>query len=475
MDGLLGMVLPAEPGAGVAGQPPVGASGGGITLDRFMQALSGQESGGNYTARNSRTGAYGKYQILPSNWPAWAKEAGIPGAPATPENQEIVARFKIQQYYNTYGNWADVASVWYSGQPLSAFSTDAQTRGQGPSGSETSILSYVNNILMNAGGSSSSMPSTDWQARYNQTYAKWEPLDRRVRPYGDDHVFYRQGVGLIGVEPVGIQSDPTKPGYGTAQTKEVVLLSEAEYQEWDTLTADIDRLEAEYEAGGGDLQDAIQRATFNYSMDPRNIDAENAAAAYGRELDVRQQATSVAATRIQNQHEIQNDAEDSFNSYMGGSNNWGSTFRAPRMRLPSAEDIYKQSIEDVKKGLPEVPGRPYYSGPPLPDGNRLPFDSLRPSSASTTEGQTRTPWWQRTADFFAPKQALPRPYQTAQDLVAGGATGSADNPRSYVAQPRSAGGSWGEPISGSVVEKPSSFHKVRGLPVLPKKRWFWGL
>ena len=41
--------------------------------NRFLYALGQVESGGSYTARNPTSGAYGKYQILPSNWPAWAK------------------------------------------------------------------------------------------------------------------------------------------------------------------------------------------------------------------------------------------------------------------------------------------------------------------------------------------------------------------------------------------------------------------
>ena len=41
-------------------------------LARFMYAMGQVESGGNYTARNPTSGAYGKYQIMPSNWPSWA-------------------------------------------------------------------------------------------------------------------------------------------------------------------------------------------------------------------------------------------------------------------------------------------------------------------------------------------------------------------------------------------------------------------
>ncbi|MGE3705129.1 MAG: transglycosylase SLT domain-containing protein [Vicinamibacterales bacterium] len=121
-----------------------------ITLDSFMAALAGQESGGSYSAENPHSGAYGKWQIMPSNWPAWSREAGLPaGAPQTPENQEKVVRYKLQQYYDKYGNWEDVAAVWYSGQPLGANADAPQTYG---GGSYPSIREYVNSVIARAGG-----------------------------------------------------------------------------------------------------------------------------------------------------------------------------------------------------------------------------------------------------------------------------------------------------------------------------------
>ena len=76
--------------------------GGTITnKDDFFKAVGAQESGGDYGATNSRTKAFGKYQILPSNWPSWSREAGLPeGAEQTPENQEKVAKYKLGQYFD---------------------------------------------------------------------------------------------------------------------------------------------------------------------------------------------------------------------------------------------------------------------------------------------------------------------------------------------------------------------------------------
>jgi hypothetical protein len=132
-----------------------------LTVDQFMAALSGQESGGSYTAQNGRTGAYGRFQIMPANWPSWSREAGIPGAAQTPENQEKVARYKLQQYFDKFGNWEDVASAWYSGSPMSAYTPAQLDRPQG-NGDEPSIRQYVQSVMGRAGvsGSDEYNPST---------------------------------------------------------------------------------------------------------------------------------------------------------------------------------------------------------------------------------------------------------------------------------------------------------------------------
>ena len=58
---LVGLVGPA---ATVAADPP--------NIDRFLAALGAVESNGRYDAVNATSGAIGKYQILPTNWRAWA-------------------------------------------------------------------------------------------------------------------------------------------------------------------------------------------------------------------------------------------------------------------------------------------------------------------------------------------------------------------------------------------------------------------
>lgn len=85
-------------------------------LARFMYAVGKVESGGNYYAKNKHSGAYGKYQIMPSNWPAWAKTyLGNSKAKQTPANQEKVAAGKFTSLYRSLDSWRRVAYWWLTG------------------------------------------------------------------------------------------------------------------------------------------------------------------------------------------------------------------------------------------------------------------------------------------------------------------------------------------------------------------------
>jgi len=84
---------------------------------RFMWAMAGQESGWDYNARNATSGAFGKYQIMPFNWPVWAEEyLGDASADQTPSNQEKVAYGRIRDLYRWLGSWKRVAYWWLTGR-----------------------------------------------------------------------------------------------------------------------------------------------------------------------------------------------------------------------------------------------------------------------------------------------------------------------------------------------------------------------
>lgn len=133
--------------------------------EAFINAIAGQESGGDYGAVNGRTGASGKYQIMPENWPAWAEEAGL-GADAemTPENQEIVARYKLGEYYDKYGA-RGAAIAWYAGEGALDYSEEALNRKQG-NGDEPSINEYADSVLARMGNVADSARIDDTEENY---------------------------------------------------------------------------------------------------------------------------------------------------------------------------------------------------------------------------------------------------------------------------------------------------------------------
>lgn len=123
----------------------------GNGLSAFMVAASGVESGGNSKARNSRTGAYGTFQIMPANWSGWAREAGVDPSDKSALNQELVAAHRMQKYYDQFGDWGAVAVAWYAGPAAAAAwiknrNSARFNRKQGK-GNEPSINEYVNKIL----------------------------------------------------------------------------------------------------------------------------------------------------------------------------------------------------------------------------------------------------------------------------------------------------------------------------------------
>lgn len=101
--------------------------GGDTNIASIRNAIASIESGGSYSAKSpvNRNGerAYGRYQILESNIPAWAQEAvgrrvTLQEFLANPSLQDRIAEHQMKKIYARYGNPDDVAAVWFSGRPL---------------------------------------------------------------------------------------------------------------------------------------------------------------------------------------------------------------------------------------------------------------------------------------------------------------------------------------------------------------------
>lgn len=100
--------------------PPPGGTG------NAAGAIAGIESGGRYDAvgpvANSKGNrAYGKYQVLDSNIPAWTQEVlGQPMTPeqflASPQAQEAVFQAKFGQYVKKYGSPEAASRAWFAGE-----------------------------------------------------------------------------------------------------------------------------------------------------------------------------------------------------------------------------------------------------------------------------------------------------------------------------------------------------------------------
>lgn len=154
------------------------------TLDDFVNAISGQESGGNYNAVNDRTGASGKFQILPSNWPTWSREyaksqLGVDTElEPTPTTQDNVAKWKMEQYYSKYGNWADVASAWYSGRPFSQVISEGWADKKQGNGNEPSVREYVNSVI----GRMTNSTSSDFTTGQGYNQKQWDTAKSMMSP-----------------------------------------------------------------------------------------------------------------------------------------------------------------------------------------------------------------------------------------------------------------------------------------------------
>jgi hypothetical protein len=139
-------------------------------IEAFLAAIRKLESGsyqGNYNATGKvlENGDYavGAYQIMLSNWPGWAAEAGIPGANwRDPAAQNKVAKFKMLQYYNRFGSWDLVSIAWFAGPGRAA---TAQAQGIGTvaglkDANNFSVGSYVADIREYMGVAAETTPLT---------------------------------------------------------------------------------------------------------------------------------------------------------------------------------------------------------------------------------------------------------------------------------------------------------------------------
>lgn len=132
---------------------------GGTEFGKFVNAISGQESGGSYSEVNARTGALGRYQVLPSNVPAWSKS--ILGHAITPSEflhnpklQDQIAVGVLWTYYSVHGA-RGAAAAWYSGDPT----RQNDTRRNPKYPNEPSVSEYADAIVAKMKTASGTLPA----------------------------------------------------------------------------------------------------------------------------------------------------------------------------------------------------------------------------------------------------------------------------------------------------------------------------
>lgn len=120
------------------------------------QGSGGYSAVGPITQKGNR--AYGKYQVMDFNIPAWTeKHLGQKMTPKqflqSPEAQDAVFKGEFGSYVSKYGNPQDAASAWFTGQPQSKGSNKSDVLGTTGSG-------YVNkfNNALGTGATSTGGP-----------------------------------------------------------------------------------------------------------------------------------------------------------------------------------------------------------------------------------------------------------------------------------------------------------------------------
>jgi peptidoglycan LD-endopeptidase CwlK len=141
--------LEEHPGGGGGDGPGPNAS----DFEKYKHGIVGEESGGDYSIVNKRSGAVGKYQVMPTHLNGkddWTekylgKKMGPEEFKNDPAAQDKLFEARTNDVYKQYGNWRDVASIWHSGVPY------AQAVAEHRSDGNETTERYTGRVLDRAG------------------------------------------------------------------------------------------------------------------------------------------------------------------------------------------------------------------------------------------------------------------------------------------------------------------------------------
>jgi len=130
----------------------ISGGSGTPTASEIVDAIKKTESRGNYSAKGE-SGETGAYQFMPETWKKYAREYAIATGQSvskqTPENQDKVAQFKVQQWLDKGYDAKQIASMWNAGEGR----PDAWKNWKGVNslGVSYDTPAYVKKVLSNLG------------------------------------------------------------------------------------------------------------------------------------------------------------------------------------------------------------------------------------------------------------------------------------------------------------------------------------
>jgi hypothetical protein len=95
----------------------------GVTADNITDVIKSIESNNNYNVGQGKSGESGAYQFMPATWDQYSSEyansvleISARTLPMTPENQDAVAKYKIQQWLDAGNSPEQIFAMWNAGE-----------------------------------------------------------------------------------------------------------------------------------------------------------------------------------------------------------------------------------------------------------------------------------------------------------------------------------------------------------------------
>ena len=138
------------------------------TVDQIAEAIKQVESGGNYNAKGG-SGESGAYQFMPGTWASWSADysnqvlhkSGV--LPMTPENQDAVAKWKIQTWLSQGLTPQQIAAKWNSGSEI-GWENKIGVNSKGVSYNVPAYVNKVTNALSKITGNTNTSSTIDKKA-----------------------------------------------------------------------------------------------------------------------------------------------------------------------------------------------------------------------------------------------------------------------------------------------------------------------